>query len=95
MIVALEGTQIRNAACFHREISEKLNFGPYYGSNLSALLDALTSWVPGPVHLVWKDSAESQKNMGGDYECIVEVLRLAQAKDEALPVEQRFTFELR
>ncbi len=51
--VQLDGTQIRTEADFHRHVAALLDFGPYYGHNLDALWDRLSTDVPRPVHLIW------------------------------------------
>jgi ribonuclease inhibitor len=64
MNVILEGEKLKNIEDFHKEISKLLEFPDYYGNNLDALWDCLTSWIEPPITLVWKDFEVSNLNLG-------------------------------
>ncbi|WP_217396602.1 barstar family protein [Catellatospora tritici] len=64
--VVLDGRLIATEAEFHRRLARELDFGPYYGANLSALWDRLTTDVAGPVELVWTAADHSRAAMGAD-----------------------------
>jgi len=95
MEVALEGSKIHTALDFHLQIAKLLDFPSYYGRNVHALWDVMTSDVERPVVLVWKDSAHSRQALGEAFDQIVDVLERVQQRDAPRPnPESRFTFRL-
>lgn len=66
MKIILEGLYIKSEAEFHNIISRRLEFPDYYGQNLDALWDCLTSWIEPPVEIIWKDF-ENSKIFLGDF----------------------------
>lgn len=95
MIVEIDGRIIREEADFHRELASALDFGPYYGRNLDALWDRLSTDVERPVALIWNYSAESRASLGETFDKIVQVLSRVQKQDEAFGWDERFRFELK
>jgi ribonuclease inhibitor len=83
--VQLDGNQIRTEADFHRRVAALLDFGPYYGHNLDALWDRLSTDVPRPVHLVWADARVSRAAMGSTAFRRIEVILRAVADQDAMP----------
>ncbi|MFD9889940.1 barstar family protein [Amycolatopsis sp. NPDC059027] len=93
--VELDGTRVHNNADFHRELSRLLDFGPYYGHNLSALWDRLSRDVERPVHLVWRDAEASKAALGDSpFDAILRILEDAAEEDRHSPHPERFTYEL-
>ncbi|MCY1140906.1 barstar family protein [Actinoplanes sp. Pm04-4] len=91
----LDGNEIRSEADFHRRLAALLDFGPYYGHNLAALWDRLTTDVPRPVHLVWASAEASRAAMGAAaFERIDRVLREAAEWDAARTWTDHFTYEV-
>ncbi|MCB0533166.1 MAG: barstar family protein [Lewinellaceae bacterium] len=64
MKVILEGNKIKTIEEFHKEIGKQLEFPIYYGNNLDALWDCLTSWVDPPVNIEWNDFELSKEYLG-------------------------------
>ncbi|MEU0008286.1 barstar family protein [Streptomyces sp. NPDC006314] len=64
MELVVEGRAISSERDFHAALDSALDFGPYYGWNLDALWDRLTTDVARPVELVWRDSDASRAAMG-------------------------------
>ncbi len=92
MIVTLDGAQIRSEADLHRMLSQSLEFGPYYGNNLAALWDRLTTDVARPIEVVWENVIASRKSLGVElFGKIQRLLLEVQASDEKLGYENRFT----
>jgi ribonuclease inhibitor len=60
---------------FYGEIAKKLRFPDYFGRNLDALWDVLTTDIKGPVELAWEDSDVSKKSMGKDFEKVTALLK--------------------
>ena len=73
--VRLAGKSIHSLDEFYDEISKKLRFPDYFGRNLDALWDVLTTDVKGPVELAWEDSEASKKSMGKDFAKVAALLR--------------------
>ena len=69
MKIKLSGKLILTEYDFHNQIAKLLKLEEYYveeyyGNNLDALWDVLTTEVERPINLVWYDSAISLKNLG-------------------------------
>jgi ribonuclease inhibitor len=71
----LPGRAIHSLNEFYDEIARMLLFPDHFGRNLDALWDILTADVPGPVNLIWEDSAVSKASMGKDFERITALLK--------------------
>ncbi|WP_437842321.1 barstar family protein [Sorangium sp. So ce1153] len=95
MLAEIDGRRITSEMDFHREISLALDFGPYYGNNLDALWDRLSTDVERPVTLIWNHSTDSKEHLGDIFDKIVHILYRAQKQDEELGWTERFQFELR
>ncbi|MGW2857185.1 barstar family protein, partial [Streptomyces sp. NPDC001215] len=64
MRIEIDGAAIRSESDLHEFLSRALDFGPYYGANLSALWDRLSTDVERPVEIVWKESELSRTALG-------------------------------
>ncbi|MFF7943599.1 barstar family protein [Nocardia gamkensis] len=92
MRVTIDGTLIRTRADLHHALWAPLDFGPYYGHNLNALWDRLTTDVERPVEIVWENSGISRELMGVEaFEAIASVLIRAAEQDHSNPVGNRLT----
>lgn len=94
VIVEIDGENIRTERDFHDQIAKKLEFGPYYGCNLDALWDRLSTDVERPLRLIWCKSEASRDALGERFGGIVEVLRRVAALGRELGWVDRFEFEL-
>ena len=74
-MVRLQGKAIQSLDEFYSEIARKLRLPNYFGRNLDALWDVLTTDVKGPVELVWEDTEVSKKPMGKDFEKVAGLLK--------------------
>ena len=94
MEITLDGKSIKTENDVHRILAEKLNFGPHYGNNLSALWDRLTTDVERPVRLIWKDAYMSRNAMGDDgFSKVVSVFRDVEQQDREYKRSEVFVFE--
>ncbi|MET9933484.1 MULTISPECIES: barstar family protein [unclassified Streptomyces] len=92
MRVAVDGARIGSQADVHRVLARFLDFGPYYGYNLSALWDRLSTDVERPVEIVWENAAVSRGRMGDEaFEAIASVLVRAAAEDDSSAPDKRLT----
>jgi ribonuclease inhibitor len=71
----LPGKSIRSPEDFYDQLTRQLHFPDYFGRNLDALWDVLTTDMEGPVEIVWEDAAASRKSMGDIFEKIAALLR--------------------
>jgi ribonuclease inhibitor len=96
VLVEIDGREVRTEADLHRLLDRALDFGPYYGSNLAALWDRLSTDIPRPVRVVWTHWHVSKRNLGAEkFREICSLLRDVQAEDQDHGYEERFEFELR
>ena len=65
--IIIDGAQIHSEADFHRIMAQHYDFGPYYGNNLGAFRDMVTSGFLMNTLLVWKNSAISKQRLGAVY----------------------------
>lgn len=75
MVAETDGRKIRSDDDFHTAISKALEFPSFYGRNLDALCDTLSTDVERPAQLIWRYSATSKIEMGGHFDKIVGLLR--------------------
>ncbi|NOU34240.1 MAG: barnase inhibitor [Polyangiaceae bacterium] len=94
MEVVLDGRTLRSEEDFHQALCEALEMGPYYGHNLDALWDRLSTDIERPVTLVWTHSAESRKLLGPVFDQIVDVLKAVQQQDAGRDWQDRFDYRL-
>jgi len=93
--VVIPGDRILSPADLHRYLAAELDFGPYYGKNLSALWDRLTTDVERPVHIVWADAATSRRALGDEFfSQVVSLMRDAAHRENELARADKLTFEL-
>jgi ribonuclease inhibitor len=95
MEIIVQGDVIKSEHDLHRVLSDKLDFGPYYGANLAALWDRLTTDVERPVHLIWKNAEVSRAAMGEDlFAKIVQLLRDIEKQDRDWGLPHVFTLTI-
>ena len=92
--VELDGSRLHTEADVHRELSRLLDFGPYYGHNLNALWDRLSTDLERPVHLVWQHAEVSRAALGPALDRILSVLDSVVEQDDRFGWDNRFTYEL-
>lgn len=92
MRVEIDGAAIHSESDLHEFLSRTLNFGPYYGANLSALWDRLSTDVERPVEIVWKESELSRTALGeSEFQRIRDLLLRVQSQDQSFGWSDRFT----
>jgi ribonuclease inhibitor len=93
-IIHIDGALINSEQDFHKVISSALDFGPYYGNNLDALWDMLSSGAAGGVVLHWKDADISRQRLGPIFDTIIRLFNETKALDAKLGLVERFEFIL-
>lgn len=71
----LNGKAIHSLDDFYDEISRQLSLPAYFGRNLDALWDVLSTEVEGPAEIVWQDAQTARQAMGEDFEKVIKVLK--------------------
>jgi ribonuclease inhibitor len=93
--VIIDGSTVGSELEVHQVLAEAMDFGPYYGHNIAALWDRLSTDIERPIHLIWRDCAKSRASMGEEeFRRIVEVFERTRLQDEAFGWEERFTYSL-
>jgi len=79
----LNGGSIQSISDFYDEITRVLSLPGYFGKNLDALADVLTTDIEGPFEIAWESSSASKKAMKQDYSKIAALLkRIARQRDD-------------
>ncbi|ELQ6264774.1 barnase inhibitor [Cronobacter malonaticus] len=93
--IILNGKNLENESEFHSVMSDLLNFGPYYGRNLDALWDRLSTDVERPVKIIWLNSDLSKNNLGQSFDRIIQVFERAKQQDILFDWDERFDYILK
>ena len=92
MKLVIDGRLIHNESDLHDLLAAGLDFGPYYGRNLDALWDRLSTDVERPLDLVWQYSARSREMLGNrTFERFAALLQEVMEQDERHEPGERFT----
>lgn len=59
----------------HNEIGSKLAFPDYYGKNLDALWDCLTSCIDFPAEIEWRNYGSAELALGGYAKKILDIFK--------------------
>lgn len=95
MDVELDGTTILTEDDLHDVLDRALDFGPYYGRNLSALHDRLNYDIEGPVRIVWRNHTVSKHAIGEErFARIVKVFRAVVDSDIEAGFDPPFAYVL-
>ena len=71
----LDGSTIHSLNDLYDQLSADLGFPTYFGRNLDALWDVLSTDIPGAIEIVWIKTSISKNYMGNDFDKIIKVLR--------------------
>ncbi|WP_127960273.1 barstar family protein [Serratia microhaemolytica] len=93
--VIIDGLYINTESDFHRILSERLDFGSYYGANLDALWDRLSNDVERPVKLVWVNSKLSEQRLGDTFFKIINILERVKVEDIQFNLDDKFEYVLK
>ncbi|EKY3243179.1 MULTISPECIES: barstar family protein [Cronobacter] len=93
--IILDGKRIQNESDFHSVMSELLDFGPYYGRNLDALWDRLSTDIERPVKIIWLHSELSRKNLGESFDRIIQIFERTRQQDITFKWDERFDYILK
>ena len=71
----LNGENIHSLADLYDRLASGLSLPEYFGRNLDALWDVLSTDVAGPFAIRWQHAAASRKSMGRDFRRAVKLLQ--------------------
>lgn len=74
----------------HDALAAALDFGPYYGRNLDALWDRMTTDVERPLTLRLTNVSSCRQRLGRNVDDVVRLLHEVERHDEALGLIARF-----
>ncbi len=92
--VVIDGNKINTEKELHQLLSKELDFGPYYGENLDALWDMLTTNIERPFSIYWVNLRESRKKLGSTCDQIVNLLKDVEEYDLKMGWTEKFSFNL-
>lgn len=93
MIVIIDGMKIHSERDLHETLMNEIDFGDFYGYNLAALWDRLTTDVVRPVKIVWKHSEQSRVALGNDiFAKYVKLFKDVVEQDVLYGLEDRLEF---
>ncbi|QKV65141.1 barstar family protein [Pseudomonas sp. 43A] len=95
MIVELDGLSISSEQEFHKRIASAFSVTQYYGNNLNALWDLLSTDVERPIELIWTNSKHSEELMGDSYRKILIILDRVKTQDENFGLDEKFSYQLK
>ena len=85
-VIILNGQKMTSAEETHQYLQHKLNFPDYYGSNLDALWDMLTT-ISGPAYIRLIETDAMKKNLGEYADSILNVFVEAAEENDQLIFE--------
>lgn len=95
MIIELDGLSISSEQDFHKRIASAFSVAQYYGNNLNALWDLLSTDVERPIEIVWKNSKESEQSMGETFKKIISIFERTKNQDISLGLDEKFEYKLK
>jgi len=76
--IVIHGELIKNIRDFHLAMKHSFNLPDYYGDNLDALWDCLTTWIETPVEVIWVNFEDSRNSLGNYSKIITDLFGEAQ-----------------
>lgn len=94
MQLEIIGSKIYTEQDFHNQISKIFSIQDYYGNNLDALWNLLSTNVERPITLVWEDAMFSKNQLKSIFIEIVKVLERVKKQDKDYGFEEKFNYIL-
>ncbi len=85
MELRLNGGQLTDRQQLHEAIAQQLRLPDYYGENLDALWDILSSWNE-PLQIVVEDSGRLIGGLGSYGEAVLQLFQEAEAENSVISV---------
>ena len=71
----LQGKNLTSLDQLYDELARQLEFPAYFGRNLDALWDLLTTDIPGPIRIRIKQPKTAQNRLGEDFNRLYDLLK--------------------
>lgn len=91
----IDGRDIHTESDVHHILAEIMEFGPYFGKNLDALWDCLSTDIERPIRITWCYSDLSKKRLGERFDKIIEVFERVRQQDIVFSWEDKFDYWLK
>lgn len=88
MELQLNGKELANQQLLHETIARQLHLPDYYGENLDALWDILSSWNE-PLAIIIEHPTRFVEQLGGYGESVLQLLQDAEEENSMISVEYR------
>lgn len=92
--ILIDGNEIKNAKDIHTLLATQLDFGRYYGNNLDALWDMLSTNVERPFTITWRHAARSKEVLAADFDLFLNLFKKVGDFDLNAPWTDQFKIEL-
>ncbi|SUW65721.1 Ribonuclease inhibitor [Buttiauxella agrestis] len=93
--IIIDGLHIYTESDVHRVLAELLDFGPYYGRNLDALWDRLSTDIERPIKITWLNSGLSKERLGESFEKIIQIFERTKQQDIKFSWDDKFDYVLK
>lgn len=93
MDIKIYGDKMLGELDFHNEIARQFEVESYYGKNLDALWDLLSTGVERPVNIIWLNANISREKIPS-FDKIISIFERAKIQDEQFEWEDKFTYTL-
>ncbi|MBM3599431.1 MAG: barnase inhibitor [Alphaproteobacteria bacterium] len=70
----LDGAALKDLDAVYDALASQLGFPGHFGRNLDALWDVLTTDLPGPVEIEWRNRAAARRALGADFDRLAKLL---------------------
>lgn len=95
MEIIIDGGLLKTEADLHEVLAAEIGFGPYYGRNLAALRDRLSSDVERPIRIVLRNSDLCRRQLGDElFDKIIAIFRFVEEQDISFGWDERFNYAL-
>lgn len=71
----LQGRELSSMDRLYDELARQLEFPPWFGRNLDALWDLLTTDIPGPITIRIKQPKTAERLLGESYSRILDLFK--------------------
>lgn len=88
MELQLNGKELTDQQLLHETIAHQLQLPDYYGENLDALWDILSSWNE-PLAIIIEKPTRFVEQLGGYGESVLQLLQDAEEENSMISVEYR------
>ncbi|HNW60358.1 MAG TPA: barstar family protein [bacterium] len=71
----LQGRELASMERLYDELARQLEFPAWFGRNLDALWDLLTTDIPGPIRIRIRQPQSAKRLLGADYDRVLDLFK--------------------